>query len=119
MIEPFNGFVPQPGDSFVIMKFENSVGEFDTVLGQTIDSETAFVVSYGANDVTLMVVERMSGDCDMDFDADLVDHAELEVCLAGPDYSVLGGCGCFDLNNSGTVDLADVAEFQTTFSSSE
>ena len=58
------------------------------------------------------------GDCEDDGDVDLMDHKKLATvpCLTGP----LGGppvadCRCFDINRDGTVDMADVAVIQSTY----
>ncbi len=55
------------------------------------------------------------GDCDHTCGVDLLDYAGFEACLTGPGAGVTFGCGCFDVNLSGTVDQADYAVVQTTF----
>ena len=49
----------------------------------------------------------MRGDCDQDGDVDLDDFAQFAGCLDGPGGGLEPGCGCFDFNTSGHVDLAD------------
>ena len=51
-----NGFVPTAGESFVIMTYDSVSGAFDTVNGTSISAGLDFVVSVGANDITLTVV---------------------------------------------------------------
>ncbi len=55
------------------------------------------------------------GDCDSTGGVDLLDHNGFESCLTGPATGVTIGCECFDMNRSGTVDLADFAISQSTF----
>ena len=55
------------------------------------------------------------GDCEDDGDVDLFDHAGFEACVTGPGRAVEFDCRCYDLNRSGTVDLADFAVAQTRF----
>ncbi len=55
------------------------------------------------------------GDCDSTGGVDLLDYDGFEPCLTGPGAGVTIGCACFDVNRSGTVDLADFAIAQTTF----
>lgn len=58
------------------------------------------------------------GDCEDDGDVDLFDYDRFEPCLAGPDSGVTEGCGCFDVDRSGAVDLRDYAIAQATFTGS-
>lgn len=53
------------------------------------------------------------GDCDEDGTIGLADHAAFDVCLAGPGILVDSACNCFDLDQTGTVDLADFARTQS------
>jgi hypothetical protein len=56
------------------------------------------------------------GDCDCDADVDLQNFADLAACLQGPDGGPLQlECACFDSDDSGHVDLKDVADFQEWF----
>ncbi|UCC31665.1 MAG: hypothetical protein JSU86_05175 [Phycisphaerales bacterium] len=55
------------------------------------------------------------GDCEDDGDVDLFDHAGFEACVTGPAQAVDFDCRCYDVDQSGTVDLADFAVVQTTF----
>jgi len=57
------------------------------------------------------------GDCENDGDVDLHDHARFADCLSSPDPSIVfpKGCGCFDINRNGTVDLRDFATVQANF----
>jgi hypothetical protein len=55
-------------------------------------------------------------DCNVDGSVDLLDHADLEPCLSGPEGGLLfPGCNCFDVDGDIDVDLSDVARFQTEF----
>ncbi len=66
----------------------------------------------------------VAGDCNADGGVNLFDYDAFEACLsssgpAGPGAPGLDpGCVCYDLDQSGTVDLLDVAELQRNFSGS-
>ena len=60
----------------------------------------------------------MPTDCNEDGAVGLLDHATFESCLTGPGAGVSAGCECFDVNRSGTVDMADFAEAQIAFTGS-
>lgn len=56
------------------------------------------------------------GDCEEDGDVDLMDFDRFQVCLSGPkSEAVSPSCSCFDVNHSSSVDLADAAVFQISF----
>lgn len=56
------------------------------------------------------------GDCEEDGDVDLMDFDRFQVCLSGPkSEAVSPPCSCFDVNHSSSVDLADAAVFQISF----
>lgn len=53
------------------------------------------------------------GDCNEDGGVSLFDHADFVGCAEGPSGSApVGDCRCFDVNRSGTIDLADLAVVQ-------
>ena len=54
-------------------------------------------------------------DCNEDGVVSLLDHATFESCLLGPSTGVPAGCECFDVNRSGTIDMADFAVMQPTY----
>ncbi len=54
------------------------------------------------------------GDCEEDGDVDLLEHQLFTTCVAGPLDPVAPACLCFDVDRSGTVDLADVALIQAS-----
>ncbi len=57
------------------------------------------------------------GDCNTDGGVNLFDYDTFEGCLSGPDGPApVGDCRCFDVDQSGAVDLADFAVVQGTFS---
>jgi hypothetical protein len=58
------------------------------------------------------------GDCNSDGSVNLIDYDDFEPCLTGPDGDVIGGCECFDVNRSDTVDLLDFAAAQAAFAGS-
>ncbi|MBI4718829.1 MAG: hypothetical protein HY763_13565 [Planctomycetes bacterium] len=59
------------------------------------------------------------GDCNEDGIADLYDVASFEACMTGPvGPPPVDPCRCFDVDRSGSVDLADFAAVQAVFSTS-
>jgi hypothetical protein len=58
------------------------------------------------------------GDSDGDGDTDLDDYTVFAGCMDGPVGGVGPGCGCFDFDESGGVDLRDFAGFQEVFTGS-
>jgi len=70
----------------------------------------------GAYDLTSgFQVELAPTDCNEDGLVNLFDYMSFEACLSGPGGGVAEGCECYDVNSSGTVDLADFAETQAFF----
>ena len=63
-------------------------------------------------------IEIPAGDCEDDGDVDLLDYAGFESCLTGPNGNVASECRCYDINGSGSVDLADFALAQLTHTGS-
>lgn len=56
------------------------------------------------------------GDCNEDGAVDPGDYAQFTLCDLGPNNPIVEAlCGCFDVNQSHTVDLADFAIVQLTF----
>jgi len=118
-VELINGFEPAPGDRFVILTYAMHNGQFDTLTLPTLASGHQWDVEYGRYDLTLVVTGQIAGNCDLDADIDLLDHALFESCLAGPDASSQAGCGCLDMNSDGTIDMADYALFQAVFTGAQ
>jgi hypothetical protein len=57
-----------------------------------------------------------AGDCNEDGGVTLFDHEEFDTCLSGPGGGLFNPhCNCFDLNQSGDVELSDFSKFQTGF----
>lgn len=54
-------------------------------------------------------------DCNDDGSVDLTDYLIFSACMDGPGGEVLGGCECYDVDHSGTVDLRDFATAQANF----
>jgi len=64
------------------------------------------------------MVGVVTGDCDLDGDADLDEFTDLEACLWGPEGGIEPGCRCFDFNDDENIDLGDFVEFQAVFAGS-
>ena len=58
------------------------------------------------------------GDSNGDGDVDLDDYSVFQACLAGAGSGLGAGCECLDLDDNGSVDLLDFAEFQVAFTGS-
>ncbi len=62
------------------------------------------------------LVQLPTADLDRNGIVDLHDWQAFTTCLAGPSgVSMDTGCGVFDFDAHATVDLADLARFQTMF----
>ncbi len=59
--------------------------------------------------------EEPPGDCNSTGTVNLLDYADLEACLLGPDIGFGAGCQCFDTDFDGDNDLVDFAAFQVNF----
>lgn len=55
------------------------------------------------------------GDCNEDGVVGLSDHDSFVSCLNGPAVVAGSACACFDVDGSGTVDMADFAGNQVGF----
>ena len=81
-------------------------------LSRTIGQPDAGKMTGGAFQLTGgFWFEAPPGDCQSDGKADLLDFDLLAGCLTGPAIPVSGQCRCFDLDGSGTIDLADFGDF--------
>jgi len=52
-------------------------------------------------------------DCNDDGTVNLLDHELFTRCLNGPGGGVSNGCDCFDVDQSGAIDLRDFAAAQS------
>ena len=80
------------------------------------DGQVAYVDADGLQLADVLPVAP--GDCNTDGYVDLIDYVGLEACLTGPGGGMEPECECFDLDDSGDVDLADFARFQQEFTGS-
>lgn len=55
------------------------------------------------------------GDCDQNAMIDIDDFQNMLPCHLGPDTGLAANCGCFDLDDDGSVTLGDTALFQQGF----
>lgn len=61
--------------------------------------------------------ELVPGDCNADGGVNRYDYADFNACLTGPaGPAPAGPCRCFDVNRNQTVELADFAELQVSYS---
>lgn len=91
-------------------------GAFD--LSGTVGQPDAGTLTGGAFELNgAFWIPLPPGDCEDDGDVDLIDYEQFRSCLTGPlGAGPSSACRCFDVDQSGAVDLCDVAVFQTTFS---
>lgn len=112
LIELANGFVPQVGDSFVILTATTLTANSLTVVGPgswTVDT------SGGAITITLASAAcgvQQLADVNQDCAVDLIDHAIIAGCMGGPAAVNSVPCITSDLEKDGDVDLQDFSQFQ-------
>ncbi len=110
------GFDPVVGDSFEILTAGGGVaGTFDTLLFPALDPGEFMIISYGANSVTLSIVDQgFEADFDKDGDVDEDDLAEWEEGFGMPALATMSDG---DADMDGDVDLADLMIWQQQFGS--
>jgi hypothetical protein len=117
-----DGYEPQPGDSFEIIRAGNLVGSFNNFILPALSGGRLFKVIPTATTLTLLV----STDSDLDGITDDADNCTLVV--NGPTIPDAGGNSQLDtngdgygnacdpdLNNDGTVNAADIGPFKAAF----
>jgi hypothetical protein len=112
---PASGFTPLPGDSYEILTAGSVSGEFDPVTATNLSPFLDMVVVYDTGSVTVNMEGLVFGDCDLDGQAALADHADLQTCLTGPAGGFSADCRCFDFDDDGHIGLKDFAIFQAAF----
>jgi hypothetical protein len=90
-------------------------GDFE--FSGTIGQPGAGTMSGGDIDLTGgFWFEVRIGDCNDTGCVNLLDYADLEACLSGPDGGLPAPeCNCFDIDGDNDVDLLDSAQFQHSF----
>lgn len=119
---PINGYIPQIGDSFIVLTADNVTGMFDAVTGPG-----AYTIDYNSDNVVATVTSAPAcadlSNADLNFDCavNLLDHEILSGCHGGP-LNATPPAGCShaefatsDLDFDGDVDAVDFAEFQLQF----
>lgn len=107
VVTEINGFIGQPGDSFIILTAADVIGTFDT-----LDLPSMYEISYNSDNVTMVIA--LTGDIDNDGDIDVNDYGVFQTCFDGPGNPPHSGCPEFadaDLDNDGDVDLDDYGLF--------
>jgi len=110
----FGGFAQEAYDSC----YHQACDTFDhiepgtlTVLDQNADAAAHAIWCLARVDARLN-----AGDCNFDDVLDLVDYNAMIDCFDGPDLVAPPECACFDVDESGTVDLRDFLFIQRGFS---
>ncbi len=116
-VELIDGYVPQVGDRIVAMTFASKTGAFTKLTAPGGCGDPAFQIEYNNQDVTLVVVDTLPGDINVDGRVDLLDYAPFAGCITGPAGSVAIECQCHDIDRNGTIDLRDFGAIQTAFAS--
>ncbi|MCH8146880.1 MAG: hypothetical protein IH987_02670 [Planctomycetes bacterium] len=119
VIEFVNEFVPNPGDSFVVLTAGTLSGSFSLV-----SPPGNWTVAYDNNEVAVTLATPPCGfvaaaDFDFDCDIDLTDVKTLIQCLTGPSAPIMEGCAVTDLHADGHTDLRDFSEMQNCFSGAD
>ncbi len=91
--------------------FDNILPGGLTVLDQLSDAAAHAILCLAQDEVRLD-----AGDCNHDIVLDLLDHKAMTESFDGPDHWASPGCNCFDVDESGTVDLRDFLFIQRGFS---
>jgi hypothetical protein len=82
----------------------------------TVGQPTEGVLTAGGFEVSSGFWFAVSpADCDEDGRVGLSDFWAFEGCVTGPGATVAAGCDCFDLDQSGTIDLYDFGLLQQVF----
>jgi hypothetical protein len=89
-----------------VFELSGTIGQFDAGPGAPGMTGGNFTLTGG------FWFETPPGDCNADGVVEFADHAAFVDCLTGPAHDGIAvgeECRCFDVNGSGTIDLADFA----------
>ncbi len=114
-----DAYVPNPGDSFVVLTAGTLSGTFPLIVGPG-----SLSASYENNEVRVTVNEEPCGpihapDLDSDCDVDLDNAKTLIDCLDGPESNTTPACSLTDLDGNGHTDLEDFSMLQNCFSGAD
>ena len=93
------------------LRFSTSDVPSDSITEAAVDE--VVVVQYACAECAF------AGDLNADCHLDLNDWDAMTACVTGPGVPPAGGCGCFDFDKDGRVDLRDVGALQADFTGSE
>ncbi len=103
------------GDEFEIVTAAGIDGQFNTVLGQVLPAGRILRVDYGAQEVTLTVVEQTPGDTDCDGHIAFADIESFVLAIISREGFERAQPDCeyalADINRDGSVDFADIDAF--------
>lgn len=105
-----DGFLPEPGDAFVLMRYGQRSGEFDTVRFPDALAGMPWVLDYSTHE--LILTFGLAGDLNSDGTVDRADASVLATNFgAASDATWSMG----DFNRDGRVTIADLAILQRNF----
>ncbi len=116
IVIPTDGFIPQPGQSYLLMTATEMNGMFETIRGPgafELDDEIGGLsVTYQASPPC---GEIAPADLDYDCDVDLDDYALWRECVGGAGVDPNVFCARADYDNDFDVDLKDFGRLQLCF----
>ena len=96
---------------------DNPAGKFRTYLDLSMN-EMLIAGIETTNQYEAVELHVWAGDWDRDGDLDLADFPAFRTCITGPGTPLDTQCAPFDFNGNNTLDLHDLAEFLSLFTSS-
>ncbi len=104
-ISLISGFTPGLGDTFQFLTAANRVGTFASITGASLGGGLAFDVMYGVNNVTLEVINALTGDLDGD---GFVGINDLNIVLANWNQNVPPANPLADPSGDGFIGIDDL-----------
>lgn len=109
-----DGFIPQPGDEFQVLRFGSLLSPFGEMVLPELDNRLRFIPKYDAISLWLRVEKTRDLDGDQDVDEDDVKH--FQSCSSRAGVSATSACGGADFDNDGDADQDDFGLLQRCFS---
>ncbi|WP_428387333.1 beta strand repeat-containing protein [Mucisphaera sp.] len=107
----FNGYTPNPLDTFTILTADEITGTFDQINGLAPAGNLAW--AYVQTDTEVTLTATLPGDANLDGNVDLIDLSILASNFGNP-----GGWTQANFNNDTNIDLIDLSALATNFGQS-